>query len=758
MKHFLLRVFPLFCVCVVSVATLADGGAAESRVESRAESRGWAGAWDTAWSDGGGRLVLEQTGDTITGRYPQRGVRIEARASGDQLQGRWFDGDHSDSFVVVLSRDGQSFTGRDDRYGWWSGMRAKTSGSAQTLSCATPRDVFVNFVAAANRARDGDEDSWGTAAQAIEFDAAAAPEPRTVQLRRIRELFNVMDLTTFRTWEVATDEPSGVLTLELQQPRSDAVLKLTIRRDGAGQWHIVMPSTDQLVASRKALVAGFGANPPTGQSFKSLQSARDAMRSFLMGSADWDGEGKTLALSTLDLSRFPETLRDTDSELVAGYLFRTLQAINFNGLQSLPNNSSSRDPATVFRHQHGSIVLAPTGPEAGAPWKFTPQTVEQISELYFATSQLPPSTMIQSPRGWVPSATYFRLRQFVSDHAPFLLGRVKRIEVWQLLVVLVVIPITMFSARLLSLLACRLLARIPGVAATQPRWFSWSATVLIFAMVLRTLPMLLGIPERAREFTIPYIGTLVTISGAVVAWHGVTLLSALLMKFAMRTATTTDELTLNLLRACLRVAICVVAAFGIAYFFAVPASNMLAGLGIGGLAVALASRATLANFFGAGILVADRPFRSGDWIRSQMAEGVVEAVGIRSTRVRTTQGDVIIVPNGNLADATIVNQGIRNHRLMNIQLTVVDGASPSKLEQFIEAVRARVQNDPAFIPQETSVGVIGILATGVQLQINGALSVNSDDAEFQAKHVFLVDVMRTADQIGLSLGKGFVRE
>ena len=174
--------------------------------------------------------------------------------------------------------------------------------------------------------------------------------------------------------------------------------------------------------------------------------------------------------------------------------------------------------------------------------------------------------------------------------------------------------------------------------------------------------------------------------------------------------------------------------------------------------MALASRATLANFFGAGILVADRPFRSGDWIRSQMAEGVVEAVGIRSTRVRTTQGDVIIVPNGNLADATIVNQGIRNHRLMNIQLTVVDGASPSKLEQFIEAVRARVQNDPAFIPQETSVGVIGILATGVQLQINGALSVNSDDAEFQAKHVFLVDVMRTADQIGLSLGKGFVRE
>ena len=73
-------------------------------------------------------------------------------------------------------------------------------------------------------------------------------------------------------------------------------------------------------------------------------------------------------------------------------------------------------------------------------------------------------------------------------------------------------------------------------------------------------------------------------------------------------------------------------------------------------------------------------------------------------------------------------------------------------------MRARVQGDPAFIPKETTVGVIGILATGVQLQINGALSVNSDDAEFQAKHVFLVDVMRTADQIGLSLGKGFVRE
>lgn len=84
-------------------------------------------------------------------------------------------------------------------------------------------------------------------------------------------------------------------------------------------------------------------------------------------------------------------------------------------------------------------------------------------------------------------------------------------------------------------------------------------------------------------------------------------------------------------------------------------AGLLAGLGIGGLAVALAAKETLANFFGSIALLMDRTFQVGDTIKQGEIEGVVEKIGLRSTRVRTKEGYVVSIPNQLITNAPVTN-------------------------------------------------------------------------------------------------------
>ena len=90
-----------------------------------------------------------------------------------------------------------------------------------------------------------------------------------------------------------------------------------------------------------------------------------------------------------------------------------------------------------------------------------------------------------------------------------------------------------------------------------------------------------------------------------------------------------------------------------------PAYSVLAGLGVGGLAVALAARDSIANLLGSMLIMFEKPFRVGDMIRVSGSEGTVEDVGFRSTRIRTPDNSLISIPNNAVVNATIENLAAR---------------------------------------------------------------------------------------------------
>jgi small-conductance mechanosensitive channel len=715
-----------------------------------AAANDWSGTWDTHLRGGSVRLILKQDGDRVTGHYPLYSGRIEAKAEGRRLTGRWFEGDQSGGFLLVLSRDRSTFAGRYDDGDWWSGERTRRPGLTMVGDLRSPRNAFTAFVVAGNVARSGIDEGWGVAAASIDFRNVPASVTRSDQIDLVRSLFELLDLTTFGVWSIPDNSAAPSIVLPFKQSRSDATLSLTMQRDDQGNWRIVMPAAAAMAAARKSLLAIHGGAPPAADAFRRLQNPRDAMRAFLEGMADWWGEGRALALSTLDLSGIPPLLHDTQGALVAQYLRRSLHHIGLIGLQSIPNDGTNREPYIHFVHRAGRIVIAPSGTGADTRWRFTARTVADIQKLHTAVESLPPA--VATPPGLIPNDPFFTMHNFVKTHVPFLAERIGLWEYWQLLAVLTSLAVSLLLAVGAASLVCRIIGFIPGSADRQPRYFFWALALPLLWAIMQYVTVWLGVPGQFREYGLPFFGTVAVICAGVAAWHLLRVVGDFLSVQALRTVKTTDDILVTFALAAARLGVVLVAALGVAHFMSIPTASILAGLGIGGLAFAFASRETLSNVFGAGILVTDRPFRRGDWIKTPEIEGSVEEVGIRSTRLRTVQDSVVVVPNGKLADSTIDNMGTRGPRSIKVQLLVTEGGTPENLLKLIAALRKRIEDDSAFDAARTDIGVSGITPGGIEVELTSALNASTKSAENAARHKLLIDTLRLAEESGLSLG------
>ena len=167
-----------------------------------------------------------------------------------------------------------------------------------------------------------------------------------------------------------------------------------------------------------------------------------------------------------------------------------------------------------------------------------------------------------------------------------------------------------------------------------------------------------------------------------------------LAEAAKKTETKFDELLISVIRKTIKLFIAVIAFILILQNLGYSVSGLLAGLGVGGLAVALAAKETLGNLFGSIAIFVDRPFSIGDWIQTKEFEGVVEEVGLRSTRIRTFAKSLITVPNAKLADAAIENWSRMPIRRVKFFLGLAYSTTPTKMRQALETIRNVLRTHP----------------------------------------------------------------
>ena len=161
-----------------------------------------------------------------------------------------------------------------------------------------------------------------------------------------------------------------------------------------------------------------------------------------------------------------------------------------------------------------------------------------------------------------------------------------------------------------------------------------------------------------------------------------------------------DAQFIRLMSAVLSIVVSVVLFLLVGQYLGIPVMTLLASAGVGGLAVALAAQDTLKNLFGTLMIMADKPFRVGERIVVAEHDGVVEEIGLRSTRIRTRfAGHLISIPNDEMARRDIENLGRRPCLFRSADIRIPLDTPLAQVESAVALIRATLQNHPGMDPE-----------------------------------------------------------
>jgi MscS family membrane protein len=183
----------------------------------------------------------------------------------------------------------------------------------------------------------------------------------------------------------------------------------------------------------------------------------------------------------------------------------------------------------------------------------------------------------------------------------------------------------------------------------------------------------------------------------------------------------------------------------------VSVASLVAGLGIGGLAVALAAQKTIENLFGTLSIGVDQPMREGDFVKLYDFVGTVEQIGLRSTRIRTLDRTVITIPNGELANQRIESFSMRDRLRLATTIGLVYDTTSQQMRAILAELEAVLRGHPKIWPDAVVVRFKELAASSLDIEIM-AWFRTADWSEFQGiRQDVLLDFMAAIERHGSAI-------
>lgn len=270
-------------------------------------------------------------------------------------------------------------------------------------------------------------------------------------------------------------------------------------------------------------------------------------------------------------------------------------------------------------------------------------------------------------------------------------------ELWRICALFVALLAGLVAGRMAQFAMLRsvglLAQKNRNAASVALRALSGVVTFAGFVIGLKIGVTFLTLSEGVNALLTTVISVLISLTVGYAAYNLVEVVDQWLLRITHHQSGSLGEMVRPMVRASLRVTVVILVLLQIAQLLTdKPLTSILAGLGVGGLAIALAAQDTVKNFFGSLVIFADKPFQLGERIVVDGFDGPVEEVGFRSTRIRTLEGHLVTIPNGELANKTIQNIGRRPYirRLINVAITY--DTPPAKVRRAIEIVNELLKN------------------------------------------------------------------
>lgn len=411
----------------------------------------------------------------------------------------------------------------------------------------------------------------------------------------------------------------------------------------------------------------------------------------------------------------------------------------FIDLDKLPKDPDFKDEANELSvysiSQVDSRITVSKGSDGR--WYYSKMTVDAIPDMY--KEVYPLSLDLQS-----------------RFHGETWQSRLLGIALWQWLTIvalfLLFFVIFLLIRAVLSPLMERLMRkRLGGILPDQK---DDKGLIRMIALIVSTRTILfllpsLHLPPRIGSFFIKGFEILTVFLIILMLIRAVALVFRFLAKAAERTENTLDDQLLPVVKPLVNAVIWVLGIIQILSMLEVNVTALLAGVSIGGLAIALAAQDTVKNFFGSLMIFLDRPFQIGDWIHFDGVDGTVEKVGVRSTRIRTFANSLTYVPNAQLADSVVDNMGLRKYRRYSTNISITYDTHPDTIERFVEGIRALIAAHPTIRKDYYEVHLNSMGDSSLNILLYVFFEASNWTDELKAKHKLIYSILDLAHHMGV---------
>lgn len=482
--------------------------------------------------------------------------------------------------------------------------------------------------------------------------------------------------------------------------------------------------------------------PPPGPADPYLRGVpRTAARGYLLACREGDYQR---AAAYLDLRHVPRDDRETRGPILAQHLKVVLDRTIWVDVDTMSNEpEGDLEDGLAARREILASIQTKAGPvdllmervprEDGVLiWKIASSAIDRVPDLYEEFGYGPLSDLLPDP--------FFRVRFF-------------EVQLWQWCGFIVVALLAALGAWLGTGMVLSLIRPIAKrsrgiaddrlLAALRPP-LRFGVGLMLFSAGIQYLK--LAIPAER------FVGALVQ-AGGIVLWTWIFLRAAdVLMRasedrFHVRGQSAALAIV-PLGRRTARIFIIALGMIAALQHIGFNVTGLLAGLGVGGLAIALAAQKTVENLIGGIILVTDQPVRVGDTCRFGSQTGTVEDIGLRSTRVRTADRTVVIVPNAVFSSIEIENLSRRDRIRLSSTFTLRHDTSREQVQQILENTRQALLQQDSVEARSVQVRLIRVAAAGPEIEVTAFVRTTDMDEFVAIRERTFLQLMDTVTNAG----------
>jgi MscS family membrane protein len=206
---------------------------------------------------------------------------------------------------------------------------------------------------------------------------------------------------------------------------------------------------------------------------------------------------------------------------------------------------------------------------------------------------------------------------------------------------------------------------------------------------------------------------------------------------------------LSLTVRCIKICLFAIAVLLILASWGYNTNAILAGLGVGGIAIALASQKTIENLFGGVSVILDKPVLVGDFCNFGGQVGTVEDIGLRSTRIRTLDRTVVTIPNATFSTMTLENYSKRDRMWFHPTLSLRRGTGPDEIRQAVDAVTKVLKNNPLVDPTDVPVRFTKITAQSFDLELFSYILTADGNVFVKTQTELLLNIIDALAKLGI---------